>query len=82
MLFYMTILNLARYLTEDALGLKGDELDFQVINTVNAWKYSIFLCWNNVLNGSAYSLYNLYRTKKMSKELWESPDRKYRTEDV
>ena len=36
MLLYLTTLNLARFLIEDALKLKEDELDIQVISTVNA----------------------------------------------
>ena len=36
MLFYLTTLNLARFLTEDALKLKEDEHDIQVINVVDA----------------------------------------------
>ncbi|RVW46387.1 Retrovirus-related Pol polyprotein from transposon TNT 1-94 [Vitis vinifera] len=48
MLFYLTTLNLARFLTEDAPKLKEDEHDIQ----------------------------------KTAKELWESLDRKYKTEDA
>ena len=44
MLFYLTTLNLARFLIEDDLKLKEDEHDIQVINVVDAWKYSDFLC--------------------------------------
>ncbi|RVW22483.1 hypothetical protein CK203_107222 [Vitis vinifera] len=61
MLFYLTTLNLARFLTEDAPKLKEDEHDIQVITD---------------------SLYNVYSDKKIAKELWESLDRKYKTEDA
>ena len=50
MLFYMTILNLARFLTQDAPTLKDDEHDIQVISDVDAWKHSNFLCRNYVIN--------------------------------
>ena len=36
MLFYLTTLNLARFLTKDAPKLKEDEHDIQVINVVDA----------------------------------------------
>ena len=36
MLFYMTTLNLVRFLTEDAPKLKEDEHDIQVISVVDA----------------------------------------------
>ncbi|WJZ99453.1 hypothetical protein VitviT2T_017897 [Vitis vinifera] len=82
MLFYLTTLNLARFLTEDAPKLKEDEHDIQVISVIDAWKHSDFLCRNYVMNGLADSLYNDYYDKKTAKELWESLDRKYKTEDA
>ncbi|KAL6318546.1 hypothetical protein AAG906_000624 [Vitis piasezkii] len=82
MLFYLTTLNLARFLTEDAPKLKEDEHDIQVISAIDAWKHSDFLCRNYVMNGLADSLYNVYSDKKTAKELWESLDRKYKTEDA
>ncbi|KAL6327153.1 hypothetical protein AAG906_015192 [Vitis piasezkii] len=82
MLFYLTTLNLARFLTEDAPKLKEDEHDIQVISAIDAWKHSDFLCRNYVMNGLADSLYNVYSDKKTTKELWESLDRKYKTEDA
>ena len=44
MLFYLTTLNLTVILNEDAPKLKEDEHDIQVINVVDAWKHSDFLC--------------------------------------
>ncbi|WJZ87171.1 hypothetical protein VitviT2T_006572 [Vitis vinifera] len=82
MLFYLTTLNLARFLTEDAPKLKEDEHDIQVISAIDAWKHSDFLCRNYVMNGLADSLYNVYSDKKTAKELWESLDRKYKTKDA
>ena len=46
MLFYLTILNLARFLTEDAPKLKEDEHGIQVISAIDAWKHLDFLCKN------------------------------------
>ena len=34
------------------------------------------------MNGLCDSLYNVYIGKKTTKELWESLDRKYKTEDA
>ena len=81
MLFYLTTLNLARFLTEDAPKLKEDEHDIQVINVVDAWKHSDFLCRNHVMKVLIDSLYNVYSDKKTVKELWESLDHKYKTKD-
>ena len=62
-------LNLARFLTEEAPKLKEDERDIQVINAVDAWKHSDFLCRNYVMNALTDSLYNVYTDKKITKKL-------------
>jgi len=86
MLFYLTTLNLARFLKEDAPAPCSNELDRettrQVVSAIDAWKHSDFLCRNYVLNGLHDTLYNVYCVKTTAKELWESLDRKYRTEDA
>ena len=69
MLFYLTTLNLVRFLTEDALKLKEDECDIQVISAIDVWKHLDFLCKNYVLNGLIDSLYNVYYTESSAKEL-------------
>ena len=82
MLFYLTTLNLVRFLTDDAPKLREDELDIQVISVVDAWKHYYFLCRNYVMNGLVDSLYNFYSNKKIAKELLESINQKYKTENV
>ena len=75
MLFYLTTLNLARFLTEYAPKLKDDERNIQVISVVDAWKQSDFLYRNYIMNALIDSLYNVYSNKKTINELHESPDR-------
>ena len=82
MLFYLTTLNLARFLQEDAPALKEDETDRQVVAAVEAWKHSDFLCRNYLLNGLDNTLYNVYCAFNIARELWESLDKKYKTEDA
>ena len=82
MLFYLTTLNLARFLIEEPPKLSEGETDMQVANVVDAWKHSDFLCRNYVMNGLDDSLYNVYYAIKTAKEIWESLDRKYKTEDA
>ena len=57
MLFYLTTLNLVRFLTKDATHLKEDKYYIQVISAIDAWKHSDFLCQNYVINGLVDSLY-------------------------
>ncbi|KAJ0030409.1 hypothetical protein Pint_13787 [Pistacia integerrima] len=69
MFFYLTTLNLARFLTEDAPTLKEDEHDVQVISAIDAWKHSKFFCRNYVMNCLTDTLYSVYTWKKTAKEL-------------
>ena len=68
-------------MAEDALKVKEDEHDIQVIS-VEDGKHFDFLCRNYVMNALIDSLYNVYSNKKTTKELWESLDWKYKTEDA
>lgn len=51
MLFYLTTLNLTRFLTKYAPMLKEDECDVQVISVVDVWKHFEFFCRNYIMNG-------------------------------
>ena len=81
MLFYLTTLNLVRFLIENSPKLKENEHNIQVINVVDAWKHYDFLCRKYVINVLTDSLCNVYSDKKTANEIWESLDRKYKTED-
>ncbi|KAK3033397.1 hypothetical protein RJ639_033904 [Escallonia herrerae] len=70
-----------RFLQEDAPDL-GDYPDRQTVVAVNAWKHSDFLCKNCILNGLDNALYNVYRPMVNVKGLWESLERKYKTEEA
>lgn len=81
-LFYLTTLNLVRFLTETAPVLNEGEGDIQAVSALDTWKHSDFLCQNYIMNSLADTLYNVYSAMKNTKELWESLDRKYKTEDT
>ena len=59
MLFYLTTLNLARFLTEDAPKPKEGETYVQVASAIDAWHHYDFLCKNYIMNGLSDSLYNV-----------------------
>ncbi|KAK3026523.1 hypothetical protein RJ639_041820 [Escallonia herrerae] len=69
MLFYLTTLNLARFLQEDALDL-GDNPDRQTVAV------------NYILNGLDNVLYNVDSPMLNAKALWESLEKKYKMEDA
>ncbi|KAM1302106.1 hypothetical protein ACFX2H_013062 [Malus domestica] len=79
MLFYLTTLNLAKFLTEDAhvSGTTAEE-----VAAVDAWNHSDFLCKNYILNALDNALYNVYSPIKNAKALWNSLDKKCKTEDA
>ena len=72
MMFYLTTLNLARFLTEDPS--KANEDDRDSLMAFDIRKISDYLCRNYVLNGLTDLLYNVYCMKKSAKEMWESLD--------
>ncbi|XXG82530.1 hypothetical protein AAC387_Pa10g0455 [Persea americana] len=82
MLFYLTTLNLATFLHEKAPALKEGDTDKQAVAAVEAWKHADFLCRNYILNGLDNTLYNVYCSLKTAKELWDSLEKKYKTEDA
>ncbi|KAK6139088.1 hypothetical protein DH2020_027168 [Rehmannia glutinosa] len=82
MLFYLTTLSLAKYLTEDALVVAENETNAEKRGAVDAWGQGNFLCRNYVLNGLSDALYSVYCVVKSSKELWDSLEKKYKTEDA
>jgi hypothetical protein len=81
MLFYLTTLNMSRYLKEEAPKVTTDS-DMQTVYAADAWKHADYICRNYVLNGLANTLYNVYCSMPTAKDLWESLDHKYKTEDA
>lgn len=81
MLFYLTTLNLAQVITSEApdLPAEGDIPD-ATIKAVEAWEQNEFLCKNYILNALDDSLYDVYSTFKTAKELWDSLNKKYKSE--
>ena len=69
MLFYLTTLNLAKVLHEDAPTLKEGKIDKKIVVAVEAWKHSYFLCKNYILNGLDNTMYNVYSQVKTTKEM-------------
>ncbi|GJU08224.1 retrovirus-related pol polyprotein from transposon TNT 1-94 [Tanacetum coccineum] len=86
MFFYLTTLNLVRFLNETTPQVEppkeGQPSNGQAVQAVEAWKHLEFLCHNYVLNGLADSLYNVYCKTTTAKELWELLECKYKTEDT
>ncbi|KZV25134.1 hypothetical protein F511_42831 [Dorcoceras hygrometricum] len=80
MLFYLTTLNLVRFLREDAPTVSENETDKDKRAAFEAWGHGDFLCRNYVLNGVDNSLYNVYSPMTTAKLLWESLEKKYKTE--
>lgn len=61
-MFYMTTLNLVRFLKDDPPTVREDGTYVQVLHIVDAWKHSDFLCQNYVLNGLFDALSSVYTT--------------------
>ena len=75
-------LELGKFLNEDGPKLDIGETDKEKLAAVDAWNHSDFMCRSYVLNGLENTLYNVYSLLKTAKELWDSLDKKYKTEDA
>ncbi|KAL0325205.1 UNVERIFIED_CONTAM: hypothetical protein Sradi_5089800 [Sesamum radiatum] len=80
MLFYLTTLNLARFLSEEAPIVSEGESDTQKRVAIDAWGHGDFLCRNYILNGLSDTLDNVYSSATTARALWESLEKKYKTE--
>ncbi|XP_048444674.1 uncharacterized protein LOC125479439 [Pyrus x bretschneideri] len=81
MLFYLTTLNLSHVITsESPKAPEEGDIPAEILQAIEAWTHSEFLCRNYILNALDDSLYDVYSSYKTAKELWESLDKKYKSE--
>jgi hypothetical protein len=76
MLFYHIILNLAKFLFKEASKLSENEFDPIIMENINAWNHSDFMCKNYSLDGLDNTVYNIYSSIKSTKVLWKALDKK------
>ncbi|VFQ90292.1 unnamed protein product [Cuscuta campestris] len=81
MLFWLTTLNLARYLREDP-PVVGENADEPTIQAKEAWIANNYTCLNLILNCLSDALYAVYRRAASAKELWTTLSNKYQAEDA
>ena len=65
MMFYLTTLNLAGCLTEEALVVAENETDSQKVIARDHWKNTDYLCKNYILNALEDSLYSVYNERSL-----------------
>ncbi|KAL0416912.1 UNVERIFIED_CONTAM: hypothetical protein Slati_3523100 [Sesamum latifolium] len=82
MLLYLTTLNLARFLSEEAPVVFEGKTDTQKRVAMDAWVHGDFLYRNYILNSLSDTLYNVHSSAKTARALWESLEKKYKTEGV
>ncbi|KAA3484500.1 pol polyprotein [Gossypium australe] len=73
MIFYLTTLNLAEFLTGDESKLSKTKSYSTIVVVVDAWKHNDFVCKNYILNGLANKLYDVIGPiieKRHYKRLW------------
>ncbi|XP_075473941.1 uncharacterized protein LOC142504998 [Primulina tabacum] len=70
------------FLTESPPVISEGDTDSQQRTDVDAWNHIDFLCKDYILNGLDDMLYNVYCSVKRSKELWDSLEKKYKSEDA
>jgi len=82
MLFYLTILNLKKFLTEEAPNSLENESDPITVVVVDAWNHTNFMFKNYTLNKLDNTSYDVYSSIKIIKVLWEALDKKYKAKDT
>lgn len=82
MLFYLTILNLKKFLTEEAPNSLENESDPITVVVVDAWNHTNFMFKNYTLNKLDNTSYDVYSSIKIIKVLWETLDKKYKAKDT
>ena len=86
MYFYLTSLNLTRFLKEDKPETpEGGETDAHTVATLEAWKHSDFLCRGWILSRLVDNLYSVYNNDKeypTAKHLWMALEKKYKSENT
>ncbi|VFQ77289.1 unnamed protein product [Cuscuta campestris] len=81
MLFWLTTLNLARYLREDP-HVGGENADEPTVQAKEAWIANNYTCLNLILNCLSDALYAVYSRATSAKELWSTLSNKYQAEDA
>ncbi|KAL0322288.1 UNVERIFIED_CONTAM: Retrovirus-related Pol polyprotein from transposon TNT 1-94 [Sesamum calycinum] len=71
-----------RFLSEEVPVVSEGETDTQKRAAMDAWGHGDFLCRNYILNGLSDTLYNVYSSATTARALWESLEKKYKTEDA
>ncbi|CAN6715569.1 unnamed protein product [Malus baccata var. baccata] len=82
MLFFLTTMNLAHVVKEEALTSNENLMIKETVMAIEAWNHSEFCCRNYILNSLDDNLYDIYSLCKTSKELWESLKKKYKIDDA
>ncbi|XP_050147505.1 uncharacterized protein LOC126622849 [Malus sylvestris] len=82
MLFFMTTLNLAHVVKEEAHVAIKLSANKDMLSVIYAWTHFEFLCKNYISNGLDDCLYDVYSSCKIAKDFWDSLTKKYITEDA
>ncbi|XP_034690574.1 uncharacterized protein LOC117918170 [Vitis riparia] len=81
MLFYLTTLSLVHVLKKECPKAPEHPTN-ETFNVIEAWKHLDFLYRNYILNDLVDSLYNVYSSFTTTRGLWETLEKKYKTEDA
>ncbi|XP_070667846.1 uncharacterized protein [Malus domestica] len=82
MLFFLTTMNLAHVVKEEALKSNENPKTKEIVMAIKAWNHYEFCYRNYILNSLDDNLYDIYSLCKTTKELWESLEKKYKIDDT
>ena len=80
--FYLTVLKVVDLITSEKPSLAQAADGFSNQADLDSWDSKDYMCRNYILNCLIPELYDIYYTCKTAKELWNSLEKKYSTEDA
>lgn len=81
-MFYLTTLNLNRFLVEEPPTVQEGENSVWNAAAVDAWHHSDYLSRNYILSYLSDDLFGVYRTLNTAKAVWDALEYKYKTQDA
>ncbi|GKE71736.1 hypothetical protein Tco_1529808, partial [Tanacetum coccineum] len=79
--FLLTTLKVVYVLTTPMLELMEDDT-VEALKRTAKWENDDYICRGHILNGMSDSLFDVYQNVESAKELWDSVESKYMTEDA
>ena len=80
MMFYLTTMNLHRFLTDEPPTVEAEGV--WDLAAVESWRHSDYLSRNYILTYLTDELFEEYKPHETAKKMWDALEYKYKTQDA